>query len=138
MIWEGYNFEDVVIMSECFVKEDVYIFVYLEEFEFEMCDIKFGFEEIICEILNVGEDLLCDFDEMGIICIGVEVKEGDIFVGKVIFKGEKDLFVEECFLYVIFGDKLCEVCDILLCVFYGGDGVVCDVKIFICVNGDEL
>lgn len=73
MIWEGYNYEDVIIMSCCLVKDDVYIFIYIEEYELEVCDIKLGFEEIICEIFNVGEDVLKDLDEMGIICIGVEV-----------------------------------------------------------------
>lgn len=138
MMWDGYNYEDVIIMSECLVKDDVYIFIYIEEYELEVCDMKFGFEEIICDILNVGEDVFCNFDDCGIICIGVEVKDGDFFVGKVMFKGVIELIVEECFFYVIFGEKVCEVCDIFFCVFYGGGGIIYDVKVFNCEDGDEF
>ncbi|MCB5079380.1 DNA-directed RNA polymerase subunit beta, partial [Streptococcus mutans] len=138
MTWEGYNFEDAVIMSERLVKDDVYTSVHLEEFESETRDTKLGPEEITREIPNVGEDALKDLDEMGIIRIGAEVKEGDILVGKVTPKGEKDLSAEERLLHAIFGDKSREVRDTSLRVPHGGDGVVCDVKIFTRANGDEL
>ena len=138
MTWEGYNFEDAVIMSERLVKEDVYTSVHLEEFESETRDTKLGPEEITREIPNVGEDALKDLDEMGIIRIGAEVKEGDILVGKVTPKGEKDLSAEERLLHAIFGDKSREVRDTSLRVPHGGDGIVRDVKIFTRANGDEL
>ena len=110
MTWEGYNFEDAVIMSERLV-DDVYTSVHLEEYESETRDTKLGPEEITREIPNVGEDALKDLDEMGIIRIGAEVKEGDILVGKVTPKGEKDLSAEERLLHTIFGDKSREVRD---------------------------
>ncbi len=138
MTWEGYNFEDAVIMSERLVKDDVYTSVHLEEFESETRDTKLGPEEITREIPNVGEDALKDLDEMGIIRIGAEVKEGDILVGKVTPKGEKDLSAEERLLHAIFGDKSREVRDTSLRVPHGGDGVVNDVRIFTRENGDEL
>ena len=138
MTWEGYNFEDAVIMSERLVNEDVYTSVHLEEFESETRDTKLGPEEITREIPNVGEDALRDLDETGIIRIGAEVKEGDILVGKVTPKGEKDLSAEERLLHAIFGDKSREVRDTSLRVPHGGDGVVRDVKIFTRANGDEL
>ena len=138
MTWEGYNFEDAVIMSERLVKDDVYTSVHLEEFESETRDTKLGPEEITREIPNVGEDALRDLDEMGIIRIGAEVKEGDILVGKVTPKGEKDLSAEERLLHAIFGDKSREVRDTSLRVPHGGAGVVRDVKIFTRANGDEL
>ena len=138
MTWEGYNFEDAVIMSERLVKEDVYTSVHLEEFESETRDTKLGPEEITREIPNVGEEALKELDEMGIIRIGAEVKEGDILVGKVTPKGEKDLSAEERLLHAIFGDKSREVRDTSLRVPHGGDGVVRDVKIFTRANGDEL
>ncbi|WP_373760414.1 DNA-directed RNA polymerase subunit beta, partial [Streptococcus ferus] len=138
MTWEGYNFEDAVIMSERLVKDDVYTSVHLEEFESETRDTKLGPEEITREIPNVGEEALKNLDEMGIIRIGAEVKEGDILVGKVTPKGEKDLSAEERLLHAIFGDKSREVRDTSLRVPHGGDGVVCDVKIFTRDNGDEL
>ncbi|KXT77918.1 DNA-directed RNA polymerase beta subunit [Streptococcus sp. DD13] len=138
MTWEGYNFEDAVIMSERLVKDDVYTSVHLEEFESETRDTKLGPEEITREIPNVGEDALRNLDEMGIIRIGAEVKEGDILVGKVTPKGEKDLSAEERLLHAIFGDKSREVRDTSLRVPHGGDGVVRDVKIFTRANGDEL
>ena len=109
MTWEGYNFEDAVIMSERLVKDDVYTSVHLEEYESETRDTKLGPEEITREIPNVGEDALRQLDEMGIIRIGAEVKEGDILVGKVTPKGEKDLSAEERLLHAIFGDKSREV-----------------------------
>lgn len=138
MTWEGYNFEDAVIMSERLVKEDVYTSVHLEEYESETRDTKLGPEEITREIPNVGEEALRDLDEMGIVRIGAEVKEGDILVGKVTPKGEKDLTAEERLLHAIFGDKSREVRDTSLRVPHGGDGVVSDVKIFTRANGDEL
>ncbi len=138
MTWEGYNFEDAVIMSERLVKDDVYTSVHLEEYESETRDTKLGPEEITREIPNVGEDALKDLDEMGIIRIGAEVKEGDILVGKVTPKGEKDLSAEERLLHAIFGDKSREVRDTSLRVPHGADGVVRDVKIFTRANGDEL
>lgn len=138
MTWDGYNYEDAVIMSERLVKEDVYTSVHLEEFESETRDTKLGPEEITREIPNVGEEALKDLDEMGIIRIGAEVKEGDILVGKVTPKGEKDLSAEERLLHAIFGDKSREVRDTSLRVPHGGDGVVRDVKIFTRANGDEL
>jgi len=138
MTWEGYNFEDAVIMSERLVKDDVYTSVHLEEYESETRDTKLGPEEITREIPNVGEDALRNLDEMGIIRIGAEVKEGDILVGKVTPKGEKDLSAEERLLHAIFGDKSREVRDTSLRVPHGADGVVRDVKIFTRANGDEL
>lgn len=138
MIWDGYNYEDVVIMSERFVKDDVYIFIYIEEYELEVCDIKLGFEEIIRDIFNVFESVFKNLDDRGIVYIGVEVKDGDILVGKVMFKGVIELIVEERLLYVIFGEKVCEVRDILLCVFYGVGGIVFDVKVFNCEEGDDI
>ncbi len=132
------NFEDaVMIMSERLVKDDVYTSVHLEEFESETRDTT-GPEEITRELPNVGEEALKDLDEMGIIRIGAEVKEGDILVGKVTPKGEKDLSAEERLLHAIFGDKSREVRDTSLRVPHGGDGVVRDVKIFTRANGDEL
>ena len=138
MTWDGYNYEDAIILSERLVKEDVYTSVHLEEFESETRDTKLGPEEITREIPNVGEEALKDLDEMGIIRIGAEVKEGDILVGKVTPKGEKDLSAEERLLHAIFGDKSREVRDTSLRVPHGGDGVVRDVKIFTRANGDEL
>jgi DNA-directed RNA polymerase subunit beta len=138
MTWEGYNFEDAVIMSERLVKDDVFTSVHLEEYESETRDTKLGPEEITREIPNVGEDALRNLDEMGIIRIGAEVKEGDILVGKVTPKGEKDLSAEERLLHAIFGDKSREVRDTSLRVPHGADGVVRDVKIFTRANGDEL
>ena len=138
MTWEGYNFEDAVIMSERLVKDDVYTSVHLEEFESETRDTKLGPEEITRELPNVSEEALKNLDEMGIIRIGAEVKEGDILVGKVTPKGEKDLSAEERLLHAIFGDKSREVRDTSLRVPHGGDGVVRDVKIFTRANGDEL
>lgn len=138
MFWEGYNYEDVLLVSECFVIEDFYIFVYIEKYEIEVCQIKFGFEEIICEIFNVVEESFGNFDEMGIICVGVFVESGDIFVGKVMFKGEFDQLLEEKLLCVIFGEKVCDVCDNFLWVFGIECGCVVDVCIYIGEQGDEL
>jgi len=112
--------------------------IYIEEYEVDVCDIKLGLEEIMCDILNVFEEVFVDFDECGIICIGVEVCDGDLFVGKVMFKGEIELMFEECLFCVIFGEKVCEVCDILLKVLYGEIGMVIGVKVFDCEEGDEF
>ena len=138
MTWEGYNYEDAVIMSERLVKDDVYTSIHIDDYDSEARDTKLGPEEITREIPNVGEDALRDLDETGIIRIGAEVKEGDILVGKVTPKGEKDLSAEERLLHAIFGDKSREVRDTSLRVPHGGDGVVRDVKIFTRANGDEL
>lgn len=117
MTWEGYNFEDAVIMSERLVKDDVYTSVHLEEYESETRDTKLGPEEITREIPNVGEDALKDLDEMGIIRIGAEVKEGDILVGKVTPKGEKDLSAEERLCTLSLETSLVK-CVILLFVYH--------------------
>ena len=138
MTWEGYNFEDAVIMSERLVKEDVYTSVHLEEFESETRDTKLGPEEITREIPNVGEDALRDLDETGIIRIGAEVKEGDILVGKVTPKGETELNAEERLLRAIFGEKAREVRDTSLKVPHGEYGIVVDIKVFTPENSDEL
>ena len=127
-----------LVGSEMCIRDSIYTSVHLEEFESETRDTKLGPEEITREIPNVGEDALRDLDEMGIIRIGAEVKEGDILVGKVTPKGEKDLSAEERLLHAIFGDKSREVRDTSLRVPHGGAGVVRDVKIFTRANGDEL
>lgn len=139
MFWNGYNYEDLILIFECIVKDDVFILVYIEEFEVVVCDIKFGLEEIICDILNVGEEVLCNFDEVGIVYIGVEVGLGDILVGKIILKGESLMILEEKFLCVIFGEKVLDVCDILLCLLLGDYGIVVEVCVFNCygVEKDE-
>lgn len=137
MMWEGYNFEDVIILSQDLVKDDIFFLIYIEEYEVDVCDIKFGKEEIICDFFNVSLELLKDFDECGIICIGVEVCFGDIFVGKVMLKGEIELLVEECLFCVIFNEKSCEVCDMFLKVFYGEQGMIIVVKEFNVEDGDD-
>ena len=138
MTWEGYNFEDAVIMSERLVKDDVYTSIAIEEYESETRDTKLGPEEITREIPNVGEEAMRHLDEFGIIRIGAEVKEGDILVGKVTPKGETDPTPEERLLRAIFGEKAREVRDTSLRVPHGADGIVHDVKIFRRENGDEL
>ena len=138
MTWEGYNFEDAVIMSERLVKDDVYTSIAIEEYESETRDTKLGPEEITREIPNVGEESMRHLDEFGIIRIGAEVKEGDILVGKVTPKGETDPTPEERLLRAIFGEKVREVRDTSLRVPHGADGIVHDVKIFRRENGDEL
>ena len=138
MTWEGYNFEDAVIMSERLVKEDVYTSVHLEEFESETRDTKLGPEEITREIPNVGEDALKNLDENGIIRIGAEVKDGDILVGKVTPKGLTEQSPEERLLHAIFGEKAREVRDTSLRVPHGGGGIVRDVRVFTRAAGDEL
>ncbi|MBS4770135.1 DNA-directed RNA polymerase subunit beta [Carnobacteriaceae bacterium zg-ZUI240] len=138
MTWEGYNYEDAVIMSERLVKDDVYTSIHIEEYEIEARDTKLGPEEITREIPNVGEDMLRNLDEFGIIRIGAEVKDGDILVGKVTPKGVTELSAEERLLHAIFGEKAREVRDTSLKVPHGGGGIVRDVKIFRRENSDEL
>lgn len=138
MTWEGYNFEDAVIMSDRLVKEDVYTSIAIEEYESETRDTKLGPEEITREIPNVGEEALRHLDEQGIIRIGAEVKEGDILVGKVTPKGESDPTPDELLLRAIFGEKSREVRDTSLRVPHGADGIVHEINIFRRENGDEL
>ena len=138
MTLEGYNYEDAVIMSERLVKDDVYTSIHIEEYESESRDTKLGPEEITREIPNVSEDALKYLDKDGIICIGAEVKDGDILVGKVTPKGVTELSAEERLLHAIFGEKAREVRDTSLRVPHGGGGIVHDVKIFTREAGDEL
>lgn len=138
MTWEGYNYEDAVIMSRRLVKDDVYTSVHIEEYESEARDTKLGPEEITREIPNVGEDALRDLDEMGIVRIGAEVRDGDLLVGKVTPKGVTELSAEERLLHAIFGEKAREVRDTSLRVPHGGGGIIHDVKIFTREAGDEL
>ncbi|MGX4686887.1 DNA-directed RNA polymerase subunit beta [Vagococcus sp. JNUCC 83] len=138
MTWEGYNYEDAIIMSRRLVKDDVYTSVHIEEYESEARDTKLGPEEITRELPNVGEDALKNLDEMGIIRIGAEVKDGDLLVGKVTPKGVTELSAEERLLHAIFGEKAREVRDTSLRVPHGGGGIVHDVKIFTREGGDEL
>lgn len=136
--WEGYNYEDAVLISERLVKEDVYTSIHIEEYDCECRDTKLGPEEITRDIPNVGEDSLKDLDENGIIRIGAEVKPGDILVGKVTPKGETELTAEERLLRAIFGEKAREVRDTSLKVPHGEAGTIVDVKIFTRDNSDEL
>ncbi|MGG1481271.1 DNA-directed RNA polymerase subunit beta [Bacillus smithii] len=138
MTWEGYNYEDAIIMSERLVKDDVYTSIHIEEYESESRDTKLGPEEITRDIPNVGEDALKNLDERGIIRIGAEVKDGDLLVGKVTPKGVTELTAEERLLHVIFGEKAREVRDTSLRVPHGGGGIVLDVKVFNREDGDEL
>jgi len=138
MSWEGYNYEDAVLISEKLVKEDVFTSIHIEEYESEARDTKLGPEEITRDIPNVGEDALKDLDERGIIRIGAEVRAGDILVGKVTPKGETELTAEERLLRAIFGEKAREVRDTSLKVPHGESGIVVDVKVFTRENGDEL
>lgn len=138
MTWEGYNYEDAIIMSERLVKDDVYTSIHIEEFESEARDTKLGPEEITRDIPNVGEDALKNLDEQGIIRVGAEVTDGDILVGKVTPKGVTELSAEERLLHAIFGEKAREVRDTSLRVPHGGGGIVLDVKIFNREDGDEL
>ena len=138
MTWEGYNYEDAVLISERLVKDDVYTSIHIEEYESEARDTKLGPEEITRDIPGVGEDALRDLDERGIICIGAEVRANDILVGKVTPKGETELTAEERLLRAIFGDKAREVRDTSLRVPHGEFGIVVDVKIFTRENRDEL
>ena len=138
MTWEGYNYEDAIIMSERLVKDDVYTSVHIEEYESESRDTKLGPEEITRDIPNVGEDALRNLDERGIIRIGAEVRDGDILVGKVTPKGVTELTAEERLLHAIFGEKAREVRDTSLRVPHGAGGIILDVKVFNREDGDEL
>ena len=138
MNWEGYNYEDAVLLSERLVKEDVYTSIHIDEFECDSRDTKLGPEEITRDIPNVGEDVLKNLDNRGIIRIGAEIRAGDILVGKVTPKGETELTAEERLLRAIFGEKAREVRDTSLRVPHGGSGIVVDVKVFTRKNGDEL
>ncbi|MGN8874293.1 DNA-directed RNA polymerase subunit beta [Pseudoflavonifractor sp. HCP28S3_F10] len=138
MTWEGYNYEDAILLNERMVKEDVFTSIHIEEYETESRDTKLGPEEITRDIPNVGEDALKDLDERGIIRIGAEVRSGDILVGKVTPKGETDLTAEERLLRAIFGEKAREVRDTSLKVPHGESGIIVDVKVFTRENGDEL
>ena len=138
MTWNGYNYEDAVIMSERLVKEDVYTSIHIEEYSIECRDTKLGPEEITRDIPNVGEEARKNLNSEGIIMIGAEVKEGDILVGKVTPKGQAELSAEEKLLLAIFGEKSREVKDNSLRVPHGGAGIVHDIKVFSRKNGDEL
>ncbi|AEV67362.1 DNA-directed RNA polymerase subunit beta [Acetivibrio clariflavus] len=138
MTWEGYNYEDAILISEKLVKDDTFTSIHIEEYEAEARDTKLGPEEITREIPNVSEDSLKDLDERGIIRIGAEVRSGDILVGKVTPKGETELTAEERLLRAIFGEKAREVRDTSLRVPHGESGIVVDVKVFTRENGDEL
>ena len=138
MTWEGYNYEDAVLLNEKIVREDVYTSIHIEEYETESRDTKLGPEEITRDIPNVSEDALKDLDERGIIRIGAEVKSGDILVGKVTPKGETELTAEERLLRAIFGEKAREVRDTSLRVPHGAYGIIVDVKVFTPENSDEL
>ena len=138
MTWEGYNYEDAVLLSERLVQDDVYTSVHIEEYEAEARDTKLGPEEITRDIPGVGDDALKDLDERGIIRIGAEVRAGDILVGKVTPKGETELTAEERLLRAIFGEKAREVRDTSLKVPHGEYGIVVDAKVFTIENGDEL
>lgn len=138
MTWEGYNYEDAVLLSERLVQDDVYTSVHIEEYEAEARDTKLGQEEITRDLAGLGDDALKDLDENGIIRIGAEVRAGDILVGKVTPKGETELTAEERLLRAIFGEKAREVRDTSLRVPHGAFGVVMDTKVFTRENGDEL
>ncbi len=136
--WEGYNYEDAILINEKLVKEDVFTSIHIEEYDCECRDTKLGAEEITCDIPNIGDDSLKDLDENGIIRIGAEVRPGDILVGKVTPKGETELTAEERLLRAIFGEKAREVRDTSLRVPHGEAGTIVDVKIFTRDNSDEL
>ena len=138
MTWEGYNYEDAVLINEKIVRDDVYTSIHIEKYEIEARDTKLGAEEITRDIPNVGEDALKDLDERGIIHIGAEVRAGDILVGKVTPKGETELTAEERLLRAIFGEKAREVRDTSLRVPHGEYGIVVDVKVFTRENDDEM
>ena len=138
MNWEGYNYEDAVLLSEKLVKEDYYTSIHIEEYECDARDTKLGPEEITRDIPNVGEEVLKNLDERGIIRVGAEVRPGDILVGKVTPKGETELTAEERLLRAIFGEKAREVRDTSLRVPHGEAGIIVDVKIFSSENGDDL
>ena len=138
MTWEGYNYEDAVLINERLVMEDVYTSIHIEEFECDARDTKLGPEEITRDIPGVGDDALKYLDDRGIICVGAEVRSGDILVGKVTPKGETDLTAEERLLRAIFGEKAREVRDTSLKVPHGEAGIIVDVKRFTRENGDEM
>ena len=138
MTWEGYNYEDAILINEKLVRDDVFTSIHIEEYESESRDTKLGPEDITREIPNVGEDALKDLDERGIIRIGAEVRAGDILVGKVTPKGETELTPEERLLRAIFGEKAREVRDTSLRVPHGEAGIIVDVKVFTRENGDEM
>ena len=138
MTWEGYNYEDAILLNERLVREDVFTSIHIEEYETESRDTKLGMEEITRDIPNVGEDTLKDLDENGILRIGAEVTSGDYLVGKVTPKGETELTAEERLLRAIFGEKAREVRDSSLKVPHGEAGIIVDVKVFTRENGDEL
>ena len=138
MTWEGYNYEDAILISEKLVEDDVFTSIHIEEYEAEARDTKLGPEEITRDIPNVSEDSLKDLDDRGIIRIGAEVRAGDILVGKVTPKGETELTAEERLLRAIFGEKAREVRDTSLRVPHGESGIIVDVKVFTRENGDEL
>ena len=138
MTWEGYNYEDAILLNERLVREDVFTSIHIEEYETEARDTKLGPEEITRDIPNVGEDTLKDLDEEGVIRIGAEVSSGDYLVGKVTPKGETDLTAEERLLRAIFGEKAREVRDTSLKVPHGESGIIVDVKKFTRANGDEM
>lgn len=137
MTWDGYNYEDAVIMSERLVKDDVYTSIHIEEYESEARDTKLGPEEITRDIPNVSENALKNLDDRGIIYVGAEVKDGDILVGKVTPKGVTELTAEERLLHAIFGEKAREVRDTSLRVPHGAGGIVLDVKVFNREEGDD-
>ena len=138
MTWEGYNYEDAVLINEKIVRDDVYTSIHVVEHEVEARDTKLGPEEITRDIPNVGEDALRDLDEDGIIRVGAEVHSGDILVGKVTPKGETELTAEERLLRAIFGEKAREVRDTSMRIPHGEYGIVVDVKVFTRANSDEL
>lgn len=138
MTWEGYNYEDAVLINEKLVYNDVYTSIHIEEYELECRDTKLGAEEITRDIPNLSDDALKDLDERGIVRIGAEVHSGDILVGKVSPKGETELNAEERLLRAIFGEKAREVRDNSLRVAHGVSGIVVDVKVFDRTNCDEL
>ena len=138
MTWEGYNYEDAVLLNEKLVRDDIYTSIHIEEYESESRDTKLGPEEITRDIPNVGDDALKNLDERGIIRVGAEVRSGDILVGKVTPKGETELTPEERLLRAIFGEKAREVRDTSLRVPHGEAGIIVDVKVFTRANNDEL
>ena len=138
MTWEGYNYEDAVLLSERLVQDDIYTSVHINEYNAEARDTKLGDEEITRDVPGVGDDALKDLDENGIIRIGAEVRAGDILVGKVTPKGETELTAEERLLRAIFGEKAREVRDTSLKVPHGEFGIIVDAKVFTRENGDEL
>ena len=138
MTWEGYNYEDAILISEKLVKEDVFTSIHIEEYDIEARDTKLGPEDITSDIPNVGEEALKNLDERGIVRVGAEVQTGDILVGKVTPKGETELTSEERLLRAIFGEKSRDVRDTSLKVPHGASGIIVDVKVFTKENGDEL